>query len=144
MMCEERCGIQRIMHLLRTIQGKLNCHMQSSAKDFGLTASQFMVMFEIYNNENISLNELSENLELPKSSVSRLVDQLVNQEIVIREIPKENRRTVRLFISPEFLNRADVTEVSNHLNDPIKVSLEPQRAEQIITALEELSEIINK
>ena len=128
-MCEARNCVQKIMYLLRKIQGNLNCQMQSGAKSFGLTTSQFMVMFEIYNNKGISLIELSERLDLPKSSVSRLVDQLVNQEIVIREIPKENRRTVKLSISPEFLKKKDVCDITSEINDSIAADLEPQKAD---------------
>lgn len=143
-MCEERCSIQKIMQLLRTIQGKLNCHIESNAQKFGLTTSQFMVMFEIYNHKDISLNELSEKLELPKSSVSRLVDQLVNHGIVMREIPKENRRTVKLSIASDFLEKANVNRISDDLEDNLAVGLEPQRVERIISALEELSSVIKK
>ena len=141
-MCEARNCVQKIMYLLRKIQGNLNCQMQSSAESFGLTTSQFMVMFEIYNNQDISLIDLSEKLDLPKSSVSRLVDQLVKQEIVIREIPKENRRTVKLSISPEFLQKKDVSDITNELNDVIIGNLQPQKADQIISALEELISVI--
>jgi DNA-binding MarR family transcriptional regulator len=141
-MCEARNCVQKIMYLLRKIQGNLNCQMQSSAKSFGLTTSQFMVMFEIYNNKNISLIELSEKLDLPKSSVSRLVDQLVNQEIVIREIPKENRRIIKLSISDEFLKKKDVLDITSELNDSIATDLEPEKADAIISALEELISVI--
>jgi len=141
-MCEARNCVQKIMYLLRKIQGNLNCQMQSGAENFGLTTSQFMVMFEIYNNKGISLIELSERLDLPKSSVSRLVDQLVNQEIVIREIPKENRRTVKLSISPEFLKNKDVCDITSEINDSIAKDLEPQKADEIISALEELISVI--
>lgn len=141
-MCEARNCVQKIMYLLRKIQGSLNCHMQSSAESLGLTTSQFMVMFEIYNNKDISLIELSEKLDLPKSSVSRLVDQLVNQEIVIREIPKENRRTVKLSINPEFLKKRDVCDMTSGINDSIAADLEPQKADAIIAALEDLISVI--
>jgi DNA-binding MarR family transcriptional regulator len=141
-MCEARNCVQKIMYLLRKIQGNLNCQMQSSAKSFGLTTSQFMVMFEIYNNKDISLIELSEKLDLPKSSVSRLVDQLVNQEIVIREIPKENRRIIKLSISDEFLKKKDVLDITSELNDSIATDLEPEKADAIISALEELISVI--
>jgi len=141
-MCEARNCVQKIMYLLRKIQGNLNCKMQSSAESFGLTTSQFMVMFEIYNNKYISLIELSERLDLPKSSVSRLVDQLVNQEIVIREIPKENRRTVKLSISPEFLEKKDVCDITSELSNSIAEDLEPQKADAIISALEDLISVI--
>ena len=141
-MCEARNCVQKIMYLLRKIQGNLNCQMQSSAKSFGLTTSQFMVMFEIYNNKDISLIELSQKLDLPKSSVSRLVDQLVNQEIVIREIPKENRRTIKLSISDEFLKKKDVLDITSERNDSIATDLEPEKADAIILALEELISVI--
>ena len=141
-MCEARNCVQKIMYLLRKIQGNLNCQMQSSAKSFGLTTSQFMVMFEIYNNKDISLIELSEKLDLHKSSVSRLVDQLVNQEIVIREIPKENRRIIKLSISDEFLKKKDVLDITSELNDSIATDLEPEKADAIILALEELISVI--
>jgi MarR family transcriptional regulator, organic hydroperoxide resistance regulator len=141
-MCNSPCCIQKIMNLLRTIQGSLNCHMKSNAENLGLTTSQFMVMFEIYHNKDISLIELSEKLDLPKSSVSRLVDQLVNHGIIIREIPKENRRTVKLSISPVFLQNKNVSDITNKLNDSIIGSLEPQQADKIISALEELISVI--
>jgi MarR family transcriptional regulator, organic hydroperoxide resistance regulator len=88
LMCNSVCCIQKIMSLLRSIQGSLNNHISLNAESSGLTNSQFMVMFEIYNNKNISLNELSTRLDLPKSSLSRIVDQLVNKSIVKREVPK--------------------------------------------------------
>lgn len=141
-MCKANSCIQKIMNLLRVIQGNLNCHMQSSAESFGLTTSQFMVMFEIYNNEDISLIDLSQKLDLPKSSVSRLVDQLVKQEIVIRKIPKENRRTVKLSIASEFIQKKDVSNIASGLNDSIIGNLEPQKADQIISALEDLILVI--
>jgi len=130
------------MNLVRVIQGNLNCDMQSKAENLGLTTSQFMVMFEIYNNEDISLIDLSQKLDLPKSSVSRLVDQLVNQEIVIREIPKENRRTVKLSVSPKFLQKKDISDMTDELNNSIMGNLEPQKADQIISTLEELISVI--
>ena len=141
-MCKANSCIEKIMNLVRVIQGNLNCHMQSKAENLGLTTSQFMVMFEIYNNEDISLIDLSQKLDLPKSSVSRLVDQLVNQEIVIREIPKENRRTVKLSVSPKFLQKKDISDMTDELNNSIMGNLEPQKADQIISTLEELISVI--
>ncbi|MBL4933224.1 MULTISPECIES: MarR family winged helix-turn-helix transcriptional regulator [Clostridium] len=143
-MCKGTNCIHKIMNLLRVIQGSLNGHIESSAENLGITTSQFMVMFEIYNNKDISLIELSEKLDLPKSSVSRLVDQLVNKEIVIREIPKENRRTVKLSISPEFLKSTDVCNITSELNESIIGDLEPQKTEAIISALEDLILVLKK
>lgn len=141
-MCKAGNCVEKIMYLLRKIQGNINCKIQSSAESFGLSSSQFMVMFEIYNNKDISLNELSERLDLPKSSVSRLVDQLVNKDIVVREIPIENRRIVKLSISSEFLNKKNVCNMRSEISNSIAEDLDPQKADEIISALENLISVI--
>jgi Transcriptional regulators len=101
-------------------------------------------MYEVYHNEGISLNDLSTKLDLPKSSVSRLVDQLVNSEIIIREIPKENRRIVKLSMSPSFLQNKNITDMNAQFNDTISGKLDGEKAERIIFALEELNNIIDR
>lgn len=116
--------------------------MLADAKNYGLSISQFMVMYEVYHNEGISLNDLSTKLDLPKSSVSRLVDQLVNSEIIVREIPKENRRIVKLSMSPIFLQNKNIKDMNVQFNETLSVRLGQDKAEKIIYALEELNNII--
>lgn len=41
-------------------------------------------------------------MNLTKSTVSGIVDRLEKQGVVIREIPKDNRRIVKLSISEDF------------------------------------------
>ena len=53
-------------------------------------------LMELSLNDNISLNELAEQLHLDKSPVSRTVDSLVQSGLVDREIPVANRRTTRI------------------------------------------------
>ena len=43
--------------------------------------------------------ELSEILDLDKSTLSRTVDSLVKEGYVVREIPPDNRRTVKLSLT---------------------------------------------
>ncbi|MDP4144753.1 MAG: MarR family transcriptional regulator [Bacillota bacterium] len=137
-MCNSCSCVEKILKLIRSIQGSLNCTMQNSAKNYGLNTTEFMVMFEIYNNEGISLNELSKLLQLPKSSVSRIVDQLVTKEIISRLIPAENRRMIKLFVNRGFLESKEVKNIHKELLQDI----EPAKADRIISALEELKSII--
>jgi MarR family transcriptional regulator, organic hydroperoxide resistance regulator len=133
---------EKILKLIRDIQASLNCRMNDSAKNYGLSTTEFMLMFEIYNKEGISLNDLSKALDLPKSSVSRIVDQLVCKEIVSRIIPNENRRMVKLYINQDFLKSKEVEDLRKELSDKLLKDVDSDRADRIISALEELKSII--
>jgi len=133
------CG-EKLISLFKSIQGCL----KSISKEFELTVPEMMIMFELYENETLSLNELSEKIELPKSSVSRIVDQLVNREYVLRKIPKENRRMVELSISTKCLKCIDVACINDRFNDVVVGGLEPEKANRIILALEELSSALKE
>ncbi len=132
----------RIMTLLRSIQANIKSKFSYNTEALGFTYSQVIVLIDIYRHAHTSLTELSKRLDLPKSSVSRIVDHLVNQGIVIRKIPPENRRMVSLFIANEFLQRREIQSMrAGFLNDIADI-IEPTQALRIISALEELDTII--
>lgn len=76
-------------------------------RKYKFTAPQAMAIRQLHNTPYITLKELCEKLSLSKGTVSGIIDRLENQGIVIREIPKDNRRTVRLSLSPEFTEDVD-------------------------------------
>ena len=133
---------QQIMTLLRSIQANIKSKFSYNTQALGLTYSQVIVLIDIYRHAHTSLTDLSKRLDLPKSSVSRIVDHLVNQGIVIREIPPENRRMVSLFISNEFLQRREIQSMRAGFLTDIAGIIEPTQALRIISALEELDTII--
>jgi len=51
---------------------------------------------ELETTESITMNELAKRLHLDKSTVSRTVDNLVQANLVDREIPASNRRTTHI------------------------------------------------
>lgn len=133
---------RQIMALLRSIQANIKLNFQNHTQAIGITFSQVIVLLDIYRHENTSLTDLSKRLDLPKSSVSRIVEQLVTQGIVVREIPHDNRRMVRLSISPEFLSRKEVQNIRAGLLVDISYDIEVEKAQRIISALEELDAVI--
>lgn len=138
MCCSNSCA-EKLISLYKSIQGCL----KSISQEFELTIPEMMIMFELYENKVLSLNELSQKMEFPKSSISRIVDQLVNRGYVAREIPKENRRTVKLSISDKCLNLIDVACINNRLSDVIVGGMEKEKANRMISSMEELSLILN-
>lgn len=65
----------------------------------GVTLTQCHVLMELDEQDDLTLKELSERMYLDKSTVSRTVDGLVNQGLLSRKIPEQNRRTVAISLN---------------------------------------------
>lgn len=93
----------------------------SQFKKYKFTAPQAMAVQKLKRTSYITLKELSEALSLSKSTVSGIVDRLEKQGVVVREIPKDNRRIVRLSLSSEFIKDTDIAYVKkSYILDTIK------------------------
>ncbi len=95
--------IETIINLFKSLQRRLRENAAQNFKACGYTMQQLTVMFTLYETPNIMLNELSEKMGLTKSTVSSIIERMTNQGIIIREVPKDNRRTIRLSLSPQFI-----------------------------------------
>jgi DNA-binding MarR family transcriptional regulator len=65
----------------------------------GITVVQLKSLRLISSNPNIGLGELAEKIKLTNSTVSGVIDRLVQHELVERVIPPENRRSVLIHLT---------------------------------------------
>ncbi|WP_339998592.1 helix-turn-helix domain-containing protein [Priestia aryabhattai] len=72
---------------------------QDNASSLGLTVQQMGVLNWIFSNPGSTLKAVTEQLDIPKSTVSVSIDGLVNLGLVEREQSKENRREVNLKVT---------------------------------------------
>ena len=136
----------KIIEIIRTIQKTLRCKFNECAKKYGFTAPQLAVIVHLYKMPGITLHELSNHLMLTKSTVSGIVDRLAKQGVVVREIPKDNRRTVKLTIDKNFENNNDIVSmkkefISHIISDAVK-NMEPEKVEKIIYGLQEFGSLL--
>lgn len=82
--------------LIRILIRDLGILEKSETPCCGTTLSQCHAVVEIGRAGEISLNALAELLNLDKSTMSRTVNNLVDQELVLRDIHKEDRRYVQI------------------------------------------------
>ncbi|MEE8672314.1 MAG: MarR family transcriptional regulator [Heyndrickxia faecalis] len=78
---------------------------EKEAEQHGLTAMQMFALKAIALHPNMRLNELAESLYLTNSTVSGIVDRLVQQEFVNRVSSKEDRRAVVLCLTEKGKSR---------------------------------------
>ncbi|WP_243156354.1 MarR family transcriptional regulator [Clostridium sp. C8-1-8] len=136
--------IERLMTLFRNLQKDFNDYFIEKAKQYGFSGSQLFSIHAIYKNPGINIQELSKKLSLSKSTVSALIDKLVEQGSVIREIPEDNRRSVNLYLSEEFLGKFNIPEIrSQYFADMAKIA-SIEELKEVVTGLEKFQELINK
>lgn len=90
---------QLLRENLRLLARKLGVLERGEALCCDITLSQCQTIVEIGRAVTISVNLLAENLGVDKSTVSRSVDKLVNNGILLRETDPEDRRAVTLRLS---------------------------------------------
>ncbi|MCX8130938.1 MAG: MarR family winged helix-turn-helix transcriptional regulator [Clostridia bacterium] len=81
---------------LRILVRKLGILEKSEFTSCEITLAQCHAIVEMGRTEKISLNELAETLNLDNSTMSRTVNNLVNNGLAVRETDPEDRRYVTI------------------------------------------------
>ncbi|MGB0275000.1 MAG: MarR family winged helix-turn-helix transcriptional regulator [Flavobacteriaceae bacterium] len=108
---------------------------------FGLTLQQFNVLRILRgrNGKAACLESVTNDMIQRMSNTSRLVDRLINKELVRREVCAENRRKVDIFITKKGLDLLDKIEpVLVAKEEEITSFLSQQEMEQLLLLLAKL------
>lgn len=99
---------------------------QACLAQHGVTASQGYTLLSLPQEDNLSMNELSEVMGLANSTMTRMIDHLVQKGLVYRRPGDEDRRVVKVGLTAEGRN--------------VQRTLEKERQELIQGALAEVRE----
>ena len=137
-----------IIEIFKNIKKAISSKFEKSAKKYGFTAPQLGVIFHLHVMPSITLQALSEHMGLTKSTVSGIVDRLEKQGVVTREIPKDNRRIVKLSISKKIKKNNDVCKmkkefIADFISESIK-NTDPEEVENMIHGLRQFSILLNE
>lgn len=97
--------IYEIVKKIQSISKLINKKTSNNAKCEKFTLSTLMVVNQLRLGKVRTLTELSKTLGIPNSTVSVVVDRLVNMGIVRRERDKDDRRKVLLCIEGEGIDQ---------------------------------------
>ncbi len=108
--------------------------------ELGLTMTQLRVLFLLRTEDGASAGAMAESLKVTPSTLTRIVDRLVRQGLIRREMDDGDRRLVRHYLSDrgastveelERGGRARMNEVMDRLSAP--------QLERLVSALEDLT-----
>lgn len=96
---DEANNSMHLRELIRIFERKLTMLKDKQISCCGITMAQCHALVEIGRAVHISLNELAKILNLENSSMSRMVNNLVNKTWVKREIDPQDRRYVTIMLT---------------------------------------------
>lgn len=82
------------------VQARINANLEAHAAAMGLNAHQLLVVRDVLDHPGTSLKDVCQRCGLKKSAASRLVDALVDRQVVVRDECPTNRRAVALRLGP--------------------------------------------
>jgi DNA-binding MarR family transcriptional regulator len=99
-----------VLRSIRQIVRRISIHSKHLLRDVGLTVPQMVCLRAIDDrdgSDGITVAEVSHRVNLSPATVSRILDRLVASGLVIRERSVEDRRKVRLVLTPAGLERLE-------------------------------------
>ncbi len=118
---------------------------EACVKFFGVTSSQGGTILSIPLNNNLKMNELSNAVGVDTSTMTRMVDQLVDKGLVLRKPGDKDRRLVQIGLTPrgQKLHRELAAALDNFYKDSLDQIPEQEQA-VIIESLMKVNEAIDK
>ena len=135
---------ERIISLFRLLKKDFYDYSQEKLKMHDFTSPQVLIINELFKNPGLNLHDLSKQLDMAKSNASVMVERLVCKGIVVREIPKENRRTIKLTLSPEFEEKYKSLELRNKYWADIIKDASIEELDIVVNGLEKCHELMER
>lgn len=83
-----------LFHILGQVVRRRDNELEKVLKPIGLTASLWRALLMIRRMKSCTMNELSQMTTVERTTLTRIVDQLVTEGLVERSTPVEDRRQV--------------------------------------------------
>ena len=74
---------------------------------FNIGAGQYMYLINLYHNDGLSQEELTEILNIDKSTTAKAIKKLEDENLVIRVKDKNDKRINRVYLTPKALDIKD-------------------------------------
>ena len=115
------------------------------AKSLGLTVAEFRLLRAFRGDATLSVGDIARRMELSNSRLTRILDGLVEKEVVTREVSCQDRRVILVELSARG-QRIQKTLTERYLRTHQEIlDLLPEGAvESVIAAMEKLEEAMHE
>lgn len=90
----DNCCVDEVGLMIQKLVRVFQLFERDQIKTHGFTTSQCYTILELYKSGGITMNELSEKMNLNSSTMTRILDNLVRDKYISREKDKSDKRIV--------------------------------------------------
>lgn len=130
---------------LRKLELEMDWRFKSDDSCCGITLAQCSILLELFNKENTSIVELASALRLDTSTLSRTVDNMVNNGLVKRVLNEEDRRYVSVTLTEHGKAMGDaINSIYDTYYEKIFEHIPEKKHQQVIDSLFTFFEAVEK
>jgi DNA-binding MarR family transcriptional regulator len=100
---KESSKIEEMLTLIKRIMALIKQSFERDLKKMDVTESQILVMRVLNHYGDMKVSDISRKLDLSNSTVSGIIDRLVEKKIVERRRSEKDRRIVMISLAEEYL-----------------------------------------
>ncbi len=88
-------------YLINQTAAKMDRAMTAALKPLGVTIDQFAILMTLTEFEGVTQREIGKRAGLASYTVTRLLDDLAAQKLVVRKPSRESRRSFSIYLTPK-------------------------------------------
>ena len=122
----------RLIYQLFMAQQKLRTYITSALLTEGIrvTLGQAAILFILQRDDGRTMTELSKALAVKNATLTRLIDRLERSAFVMRRASKKDRRSIRIYITPEGIEESEKAKpFIKRVNEEIKSGFSQEEIE---------------
>ena len=125
----------RLTEILDSLLADCHLEVKHESVAFGLTASQYHAL-QVIGDSCFPMQQLARKMLVSASTATRVVQQLVDKQLVVRNLDERDRRTVRIRLSRKGLRQLRrVRSIRVENAEEILASIDPEEHETLIRSL---------
>lgn len=139
-MNERKGDISGLVRVFRMIQNSFAYF----GRKYNLSMTEMMILLDTVYHKQVTVTQLAESLGIPKSTVSRLVEQMVQKQCLNRVRPDHNRRIVQISVTDSFSEKMDLLKDDSSFQQLLEQDLPKEAGQKAIALLLELVDILEQ
>lgn len=142
---EYLCCVDEVGDTVKRIVRNFQMIERDRLKPLGFTMTQCYCLIELLHHEDMTMHELSSNMNLNTSTMTRIVDKLVRDDYITRSRSKEDRRIVTAQLTKK--GQTSALLVQDNINEyyqDITRNLPKDKIEEVLESVSLLMDAFEK
>lgn len=109
------CCIEEVGEMIQDLTRSLKIFERSEIVSEGFTISQCYIILYIQNNDSLTMNQISKKMNLDKSTITRIIDNLVRDGYIKKQKSNEDGRVVLASLTKK--GKKSASDLQEKIND---------------------------